>query len=340
METGVLDFFLPEYLNANLPPEKRGIRRDQVRLMTLNRKTGEMKHDRFFNLPHFLQPGDLIILNNSRTIPASLQGEWLRRGFQLSPRVEIRLARRVFDDTWEALIIADSVRVGDSLHFSGKLTAKVIAETETPPLKTVKFNKSGSELLNLIYVLGAPIRYEYIEQPWDLNYYQNVFATHPGSVEMPSAGRAFSWELLFEMKKEGIQIDFIQLHTGLSYLLEDHVDPKENHEEYHISEQTMEKILKAHSSGKRVIAVGTTVVRALESAARNGELSGATKLYINQQSSLKIVDGIITGLHEPKASHLDMLTAFVSENHLLHAYHQAIHEGYLWHEFGDMNLII
>jgi len=340
MEAGVMDFNLPEYLNANLPPEKRGLRRDQVRMMTLNRKTGEIKHDRFYHLPHFLQPGDLIILNNSRTIPASLEGRWLRSGVQISPRVEIRLARRISDDTWEALIIANSVRVGDALHFSEKLTAKVIAEKETSPLKTVKFNKSGSELLDLIYVLGAPIRYEYIEQPWDLNFYQNVFATHPGSVEMPSAGRAFSWELLFELKKNGIQVDFIQLHTGLSYLLEDHVDPKENPEEYHISEQTMEKILKAHSSGNRVIAVGTTVVRALESAAKTGELSGATNLYINQESSLKIVDGIITGLHEPKASHLDMLTAFLPEHQLLHAYHQAIHEGYLWHEFGDMNLII
>ncbi|WP_226647342.1 S-adenosylmethionine:tRNA ribosyltransferase-isomerase [Mesobacillus subterraneus] len=340
METGVMDFHLPENLNASLPPEKRGLRRDQVRLMILNRKTGEMKHDHFCNLPHYLQPGDVIILNNSRTIPASLHGSWLRRGVHISPRVEIRLARRIFDDTWEALIIANPVKVGDVLRFSEKLTATVIAEKETSPLKTVKFNKNGSELLDLIYVLGSPIRYEYIEQPWDLNYYQNVFATHPGSVEMPSAGRAFSWELLFELKKKGIQIDFIQLHTGLSYLMENHVDPKENPEEYHISHHTMEKILKAHSSGKRVIAVGTTVVRALESAANNGELSGTTNLYINQQTPLKIVDGIITGLHEPKASHLDMLTAFLPENHLLHAYHQAIHEGYLWHEFGDMNLII
>ena len=193
METGALDFILPENLNANLPPEKRGLRRDQVRLMTLSRKTGEMKHDRFYHLPRFLQPGDLIILNNSRTIPASLQGDCRRKGVQISPKVEIRLARRVFADTWEALIIANSVRVGDTLHFSEKLTARVIAETETSPLKTIKFNKNGSELLDLIYVLGAPIRYEYIEQPWDLNYYQNVFATHPGSVEMPSAGRAFRW---------------------------------------------------------------------------------------------------------------------------------------------------
>ncbi|MDQ0415537.1 S-adenosylmethionine:tRNA ribosyltransferase-isomerase [Mesobacillus stamsii] len=340
MKAGVMDFYLPENLNANLPPEKRGLKRDQVRLMTLSRKTGEIQHDRFDHLPYFLQPGDLIILNNSRTIPASLQGDCIREGVQILPRVEIRLARRIFDDTWDALIIANSVRMGDVLHFSEKLTATVIAEIDTSPLKTIKFNKGGSELLNLIYILGAPIRYEYIEQPWDLNYYQNVFATHPGSVEMPSAGRAFSWELLFDLKKKGIQVDFIQLHTGLSYLLEDHVDPKENPEEYHIRQHTMEQILKAHSSGKKVIAVGTTVVRALESAARNEELSGATNLYIDQDSSLKIVDGIITGFHEPRASHLDMLTAFLPKHHLFHAYQQAIHEGYLWHEFGDMNLII
>jgi S-adenosylmethionine:tRNA ribosyltransferase-isomerase len=132
------------------------------------------------------------------------------------------------------------------------------------------------------------------------------------------------------------------LHTGLSYLLDDQWEqsPEENEEEYQISDRTMEKILQTKASGNRVIAVGTTVVRALESAARNGALSGVTNLYIDQQYPLKIADGIITGFHEPKASHLDMLSAFVSEHHLLHAYDQAIEACYLWHEFGDMNLII
>ena len=337
-----LDFFLPDELNASDPPEKRGIRRDHVRMMVLDRATGEIRHDRFFHLTNYLHPGDLVILNNSRTIPAVLQAEWLRNTVQLAPKVEVRLARRRGEDAWDALIVASPIKTGDILQFSPELSATVIAEKENSPLKIIKFSKKGTDLFNIIYALGEPVRYEYIDHPWDLDYYQTVFASHPGSVEMPSAGRAFSWELLFKLISNDIQVEFIQLHTGLSYLLDDQwvQTPEENEEEYHITDRTMEMILETKASGKKVIAVGTTVVRALESAAKNGALSGLTNLYIDQHYPLKIADGIITGFHEPKASHLDMLSAFVSEQNLLKAYDQAIGAGYLWHEFGDMNLII
>ncbi|MBO0961508.1 S-adenosylmethionine:tRNA ribosyltransferase-isomerase [Neobacillus sp. MM2021_6] len=342
VETNALDFYLPTELNASLPPEKRGLRRDHVRMLTLNRITGEIKHDHFFHLADYLQPGDLVILNNSRTIPAVLQAEWRRGTFKRIPAAEVRLARRRDVDIWEALIVAAPVKMGDILQFSSELAATVIGERENSPLKIIQFSKKGTDLVNIIYALGEPVRYEYIEQPWDLDSYQTVFASHPGSVEMPSAGRAFSWELLFKLKRKNIQVDFIQLHTGLSYFLDDQwpQTPEENEEEYHISERTMERIHETKARGKRVIAIGTTVVRALETAAKIGALSGMTKLYINQKFSLKIVNGIITGLHEPKASHLDMLSAFISEKYLLKAYDQAIESGYLWHEFGDMNLIL
>jgi S-adenosylmethionine:tRNA ribosyltransferase-isomerase len=213
---------------------------------------------------------------------------------------------------------------------------------EGSPLKTILFSKKGTDLFNSIYAIGEPVRYEYIHNKWGLDYYQTVFASHPGSVEMPSAGRAFSWELLFALQRKGIELDFIQLHTGLSYMLDDELEtsPADNYEEYHLSEKTIEKIRKTKASGGRVIAVGTTVVRALESAGITGALNGITNLYINQNFELKMVDGIITGLHEPKASHLDMLTAFVPHNLLWNAYQEAIGERYLWHEFGDMNLIL
>ncbi|WP_312473765.1 S-adenosylmethionine:tRNA ribosyltransferase-isomerase [Neobacillus sp.] len=342
MATKALDFYLPNELNASHPPEKRGLRRDHVRMMVLDRATGEIRHDRFFHLTNYLQPGDLVILNNSRTIPAVLSATWLRNNVRIAPKAEVRLARLRHDDTWDALVVANPIKTGDTLQFSPELSATVIGEKENSPLKIIQFTKKGSDLFNIIYALGEPIRYEYIGHPWDLDYYQTVFASHPGSVEMPSAGRAFSWELLFKLKHQDIQVDFIQLHTGLSYLLDDQWDqsPEENEEEYQISDRTMEKILQTKASGNRVIAVGTTVVRALESAARNGALSGVTNLYIDQQYPLKIADGIITGFHEPKASHLDMLSAFISEHHLLQAYDQAIEACYLWHEFGDMNLII
>lgn len=337
-----LDFYLPDELNASHPPEKRGLRRDHVRMMVLDRTTGEIHHDRFNHLMNYLQPGDLVILNNSRTIPAVLKGKWIRNNEKMAPQVEVRLARRRSEDTWDALIVAAPVKIGDTLHFSPELSATVVENKDNSPLMTIQFTKKGTDLFNIIYFLGEPIRYEYITQSWALDYYQTVFASHPGSVEMPSAGRAFSWELLFTLMQEGVQIDYIQLHTGLSYLLDDEFEPspEDNVEEYHISERTMQKILETKASGKRVIAVGTTVVRALESAAQNSTLSGVTNLYIHPHYPLKIVDGMITGFHEPKASHLDMLSAFVSEQHLRKAYDEAIKCGYLWHEFGDMNVIL
>lgn len=337
MMTSALDFNLPDTLNASHPPEKRNKRRDQVRMMVLSRETGTSSHTQFSHLADYLHPGDMIILNNSRTIPASLKAKLIRGQ---SENVEVRLAKRLSQDTWEALILTNSIQLGDSLLFSSDLFATVIKEKEDSPIKTIQFSKKGTELFNTIYSIGEPIRYEYIEQPWSLDYYQTVFASHPGSVEMPSAGRAFSWELLFDLKQRGIQIEFLQLHTGLSYLEERNLKPEENFEEYHISEVTMKKIQKTKLSGKRIIAVGTTVVRAIESAARSGTLSGWTNLYIHPNTPLQLVDGIITGFHEPKASHLDMLTAFVSEHSLLQAYREAIQSSYLWHEFGDINLIL
>jgi S-adenosylmethionine:tRNA ribosyltransferase-isomerase len=342
MEATAFDFYLPSELNASHPPERRGIRRDHVRMMVLDKKSGSVSHDKFFQLANYLKPGDLVVMNNSRTVPAILNSDLYRHTKCVQQEVEIRLARRRNEETWDALIVTDDGRLGDILQFSSDLSAVIIDMKEGGPLKTILFSKKGTDLFNSIYALGEPVRYEYIHNKWGLDYYQTVFASHPGSVEMPSAGRAFSWELLFNLQKKGIDLDFIQLHTGLSYLLDDELEtsPTDNYEEYHLSEKTIEKIHKTKASGGRVIAVGTTVVRALESAGITGALNGVTNLYINQNFKLKIVDGIITGLHEPKASHLDMLTAFVPHNLLWNAYEEAINQRYLWHEFGDMNLIL
>jgi S-adenosylmethionine:tRNA ribosyltransferase-isomerase len=342
MTATAFDFYLPSELNASHPPERRGIRRDHVRMMVLDKKTGDVSHDKFFRLAEYLKPGDLVVMNNSRTVPAILKAGLYRNSKLLEKEAEIRLARRRNEETWDVLIVTDRIKLGDILQFSSDLSAVVIDMKEGSPLKTILFSKKGTDLFNSIYALGEPIRYEYINHPWGLDYYQTVFASHPGSVEMPSAGRAFSWELLFNLQHKGIELDFIQLHTGLSYLLDDEVEtsPTDNYEEYHLSEKTIEKIHKTKAAGGRVIAVGTTVVRALESAGVTGELHGVTNLYINQNFPLKMVDGIITGFHEPKASHLDMLTAFVPQDLLWNAYEEAIDVQYLWHEFGDMNLIL
>jgi S-adenosylmethionine:tRNA ribosyltransferase-isomerase len=335
-------FELPPSLNAAMPPERRGIRRDHVKMMVQNRDTGATNHDKFINLERYLKKGDVIVLNSSRTVPAILKADLSRDNRMVQRNIEIRLARRRSQDVWEALPVAEGIKNGDQLYFSNELAGDVKNITEKSPLITIHFSKKGTELYNEIYAIGEPVRYEYINSPWELDYYQTVFATQPGSVEMPSAGRAFSWELLFKLQRKGIKIVFIQLHTGLSYLLADKWDhsPEENHEEYHISKEAWETILQAKLEGRRVIAVGTTVVRSLETAAANGILSGWTNLYIDSAYNLKIADGIITGMHEPEASHLELLSAFIKQDHLFLAYQEAIELGYLWHEFGDMNLIL
>jgi S-adenosylmethionine:tRNA ribosyltransferase-isomerase len=308
----------------------------------MDRVTGNVIHDQFVQIEKYFNSGDILVLNNSRTIPAFLKGTWHRKGKVIGTDVEMRLARKMSASEWEVLIVATNVKSGDCIKFSENLEAKVIGGVFKSPLKMIHFNLRGKVLYNEIYSIGEPIRYEYIHHPWNLDYYQTVFASQPGSVEMPSAGRAFSWELLLKLQQKGVRLAFLQLHTGLSYFPDDEFahSPVEHFEEYSIRQEDMEALIKAKDSGAKVIAAGTTVVRALETAASNSTIQGWTNLYITSDYQLQLVDGIITGFHEPKASHLDMLAAFVDEIKLLEAYNIAIEQKYLWHEFGDINLII
>jgi S-adenosylmethionine:tRNA ribosyltransferase-isomerase len=361
------EFELPESLNASAPPERRGLRRDHVRLMALDRMTGETAHGRFFELDRYLRPGDLLVLNTSRTMPAVLNGTRLRTGAVKlvggSDSVEVRLAGRQADGTWRALLLGDGVEAGDTLGFSDRLNALVVAappmahssdaQPDASPLAVLRFSCDGSDLEQRIYEIGQPVRYEYISEPWDLDYYQTVFATVAGSLEMPSAGRPFSWELLFRLQRRGIGVADLQLHTGLSYWpgQKRQQHPSENGESYRIPAATIEAVKRTRLAGGRVVAVGTTVVRALESAFMDdpavqlnhdspSTVSGWTYLFINRQHELRAVDGLITGFHEPEASHLALLSAFIDPTLLRAAYQEAIGSGYLWHEFGDINLIL
>ncbi|MCU6710000.1 S-adenosylmethionine:tRNA ribosyltransferase-isomerase [Paenibacillus sp. J5C_2022] len=345
MKVSAFSFHLPPSLNAAMPPERRGIRRDYVRMMVLDRESGRMEHTAFHQLSAYVRPGDMLVMNASRTVPAVMTADLRTQGSASARTVEIRLARRLNEAMWEVLPVAASLSTGDTLVFSSLLHAEV-TDTTRPPFATLVFSQTGTKLYDSIYALGEPIRYEYIQKKWELDYYQTVFATVPGSVEMPSAGRAFSWELLFKLRRQGIGTAYLQLHTGLSYLLDDNkpFDPSEHYEHYVIPEATATAITQTKQAGGRVIAVGTTVVRALESAARRDTAlqaqSGWTNLHVERSFPLQIVDGLITGFHEPEASHLDLLSAFVEPSLLLDAYGEAIREQYLWHEFGDMNLII
>lgn len=342
-------FLLPAELSAKEPPERRGIARDEVRLMEINRNSGKVRHSRFDRISEFLNSGDLLIFNTSRTLPASLSA----CDSALSKCVEIRLAQHLPDDSWLALLMCQQanlftcVQQGMNLDFTEGLTAKVEnRDNHILRLWKIRFSQSGTQLMDSIYRLGNPIRYEYVSEPWDLDYYQTVYAKEPGSAEMPSAGRAFTWKLLFDLKKKGIETAQIVLHTGLSSYMDDELDALHpaSEEEYFINEIAAQKINRTRREGGRIIAIGTTVVRALESAV---DIEGLikpqhsyTRLHISAKHQLRVVDGLLSGMHEPEASHLDLLTAFLPAEQIRVAYEDAVEQGYLWHEFGDLNLIL
>jgi S-adenosylmethionine:tRNA ribosyltransferase-isomerase len=345
-------FVLPPELSAKEPPERRGIRRDQVRLLVIDRATGNIEHSRFDKIDNYLRKNDLLVFNSSRTLPASMRG--CECGATHGPCMEVRLAEHLADDCWLALLLCEQgdpfgcgLREGMQIDFAEGLNAKVMARDENiRRLWKLRFSISGTQLVDLIYRLGKPIRYEYVSAPWDLDYYQTVYAKEPGSAEMPSAGRAFTWRLLLDLKRRGIDTAYIVLHTGLSSYMDDALDAQHpaSEEEYFVSAATAEKINRARKNGGRIIAVGTTVVRALESvvdpSGRASEKQGYTRLKIDNRHRLKTVDGLLTGLHEPQASHLDLLSAFLPAEKIRAAYEEAIQRKYLWHEFGDLNLIL
>src|SRR5204863_5434150 len=334
-------FTLPPELSAKEPPERRGIRRDQVRLLVIDRATGRIEHTRFDKIDNYFRAGDLLVFNSSRTLPASMRG--CECSAAHGPCMEVRLAEHLPDGSWLALLLCEQgdpfgcgLRAGMQIEFAEGLAATVLErDANIPRLWQLRFSISGTELVDLIYRLGKPIRYEYVSAPWDLDYYQTVYATEPGSAEMPSAGRAFTWKLLLDLKRRGIDSAYVVLHAGLSSYMDDELDRQHpaSEEEYFVSRTTAGKINQARERGGRVIAVGTTVVRALESVADSdgcvGETQGYTRLKINGQHRLKAVNGLLTGLHEPEAGHLDLLSAFLPAEQIHAAYEEAVARRYL-----------
>jgi S-adenosylmethionine:tRNA ribosyltransferase-isomerase len=344
-------FNLPAELSADRPPERRGLARDLVRLLVIDRHADTLTHTRFDRISALLAPGDLLVFNSSRTLPATLIG----RAKQSKLTVEVRLAELLPDGTWLALLVPSAQKKTENvvaerliLDFEGDFSCEILQrDKRIPRLWRLRFSKSGTEFLDLVYRVGQPVRYRYLSAPWRLSYYQNVYALQPGASEMPSAGRAFTWKLLLQLRSQGVENASITLHTGLSSYLDSELDRQHlaSEEEYWVSEEAANKVRRTRDSGHRIIAVGTTVVRALESAAAEsgGQVRAChryTRLRITADYQLQVVDGLLTGLHEPEASHLDLLAAFVPPEKIYAAYNQAIQRRYLWHEFGDLNLIL
>jgi S-adenosylmethionine:tRNA ribosyltransferase-isomerase len=349
MGNAPFSFQLPPGLCAGEPPELRGIPRDHIRLLVAHRDSDQVEHSRLNQLDHFLSPGDLLVFNSSRTLPASLQGCAAPAG----PCMEARLAEHLPDDAWLALLLCQNgdpsgcgLRAGMKIGFGMELQAVVEGRDDfIPRLWKLRFSKSGTELIDLLYRIGRPIRYEHVSAPWNLDAYQTVFAREPGSAEMPSAGRGFTWRLLFDLKRRGIERTYITLHAGLSYYPDEPCDrTPAAEEEFFISDLAARMIQGARAAGGKIVAVGTTVVRALESAVDSaGCLRPGhryTRLRIDSSHALRVADGLITGFHEPEASHLDLLTAFLPVAKIQRVYQQAVQAQYLWHEFGDLNLIL
>jgi S-adenosylmethionine:tRNA ribosyltransferase-isomerase len=348
-----LDFDLPPELEASEPPEARGLARDQVRLMVSHYRTDRVVHSHFRNIPCFLQAGDVLVINTSGTMNAAIPA---RRSDGTS--LELHLSTRLPADLWSVEVRRPAANATEPFHeaIPGELLTlpgggSVILHTpydanqRTAVLGPVRLWVAS---LNLPVPLGDylaehgfPIRYSYVNEQWPLTYYQTAYATEMGSAEMPSAGRAFTPELITRLVAQGVQVVPLILHTGVASL-EDHEPPYE--EFYRVPAATAQLVTAARRAGKRIIAVGTTVIRALETVTDSDGLThpgeGWTNLVITPQRGIRAVDGLLTGLHEPCATHLAMLEALTGANHLHVTYAEALQHHYLWHEFGDLHLIL
>ena len=361
-----LAFSLPRALEATGPPETRGVARDGVKLMVADRDTGAITHTAFDRLPASLTAGDLVVINVSGTLPAALPA---RRADGRAVRVHFATRAPELDESWRVVELRTSDgarpergRAGERLALGDGATGGQLAlgDGDTgerlalggAELELVAPYASGSRLMlarfegattveEYLASHGQPIRYGYVEHPWPLEDYQNVYAITPGSAEMPSAGRPLTARLITDLAAHGITVAPITLHTGVSSP-ERHEPPFP--EQYRVPAATARVVNMTRRAGGRVIAIGTTVVRALETVARpDGHVvadAGWTGLVIGPERGVRAVDALVTGWHEPQASHLQMLAAIAGEDLLRRSYDAALEGGYLWHEFGDSHLIL
>ncbi|WP_412540286.1 S-adenosylmethionine:tRNA ribosyltransferase-isomerase [Longispora sp. K20-0274] len=330
----VLDFVLPAELEAHDPPEARGLTRDGVRLLVGRAGTGEVAHHRFTDLPDLLSPGDVLVVNTSATMPAAVRVP----GSDLS----VHFSTELPDGQWlvelrRGLAQYSAAHSGDAFALAGGATVTLTSPYSRGRLWHARVTADG-RIPDYLAEHGQPIRYGYVPRPWPLSSYQTVFGTEPGSAEMPSAARPFTHELVTRLVSAGVLVVPVLLHTGVASP-EAHERPYP--ERFAVSEHTARVVNQAAG---RVIAVGTTAVRALESAARpDGTVAaraGWTDLIVTPERGVRVVDGLLTGLHEPRASHLDMLAAVCGTDLLDRCYTAAVDAGYLWHEFGDLNLLL
>ncbi|GLZ78666.1 queuosine biosynthesis protein [Actinorhabdospora filicis] len=335
--TATLEEFttLPPELEAHEPPEARGLSRDGVRMLVTGKASGRVSHHAFTALPDLLRPGDLLVVNTSGTLPAAVRTE----------RLAIHFSGRLDGGDWlvelreprgHATVPYGGGLPGEWLPLPGGATLRLV-DRHTPRLWRARLD---AEVIGYLRAHGKPIRYGYVERDWPLSAYQTVFGVDPGSAEMPSAGRPFSEALVTRLVAKGVAFAPVTLHTGVASLEKDEPPYAEW---FSVPAVTAGRVNDTRAAGGRVIAVGTTAVRALESAAdaegRAREASGFTGHIVTPELGVRLVDGLLTGLHEPRSTHLWMLRAICGEDLLARSYAEAVAERYLWHEFGDVHLI-
>ncbi|MGA8112634.1 MAG: S-adenosylmethionine:tRNA ribosyltransferase-isomerase [Actinocatenispora sp.] len=336
-------FELDAALEAHEPPEARGRSRDEVRLLVGERSAGTVRQHRFTDLPGLLRPGDVLVVNTSATLPAAVPVP--------DTDLTLHLSTELADGRWlvelrrgagKATVPYPGGAAGQRYRLAGGGSVLLLHRYSRQRLwvSDVDAGPAGT-VHRFLHRYGQPIRYGYVPRAWPLSYYQTVFGVEPGSAEMPSAARPFTDRLVTRLVSAGVQVAPLLLHTGVASP-EAHERPYP--ERYSVPPATARVVNEARAAGGRIVAVGTTAVRALESAATGpGSVraaAGWTELVVTPERGVRVVDGLLTGLHEPRASHLDMLAAIAGRPLLDRCYAEAVRARYLWHEFGDVNLLL
>lgn len=323
-------------------------------MLAIDSLTGRYRDLRLIDLPDLLGEGDLLVVNDAATLPASLRGE-----IGGAP-VELRLVAHIDGTRWTAVLfgagdwrmatenrpppplVTEAERIALGPHLDAIVRG---VSAMSPRLLDIELSSAADDPLERVYALGRPIQYSYLRGDLSLWSVQTQYGARPWAVEMPSAGRPLSWSLLLELRRRGVAIARITHAAGISSTGDPAIDAAlPLPERYDIPAETVEATAATRARGGRVIAVGTTVVRALEGATAAGDDlvpgAGITDLRVDNEHTLRVVDGLLTGMHDPDASHFELVTAFAERDALLASWNHAVAEGYLCHEFGDVTLVL
>jgi len=342
LDVSIFDFTVPEHLIAQTPLADRA----QSRLLVVHKATGRLEHRRFYDIGEFLRPGDCLVMNNSKVIPARLWGMKESTG----AKVEVLLLHRRDGDHWETLVRpGKKVREGDVLVFGDGLLKGVVEGRTEAGGRVVRFEYDGTfeAVLDRLGEMPLP---PYIRTPLtDAGRYQTVYAKEPGSAAAPTAGLHFTEALLAQLEERGVQLAFVTLHVGLGTfrpVTAERVEDHQMHAEYYeVDEETAQRIRRTKEAGGRIIAVGTTSCRTLEAIAQkfNGQIEadrGWTDLFIYPGFRFQVIDGLVTNFHLPRSTLVMLVSAFAGLDLTRRAYEAAIRENYRFYSFGDAMLIV